>query len=122
MKSASFIVFLVFFFLSGAYYNSALQQAAPKFPPQFGDPLASRQMLDILIWNWPVPRSAARNYVVSLVCATIAFGAITFFCWLDGPLLEVVMFASLFIVGGVVTFRRWTKYRNSSNTEPNHSG
>ena len=98
---------------AGGYcYTVAITEARRYFPPQFQDGLSARYALDTLIWRRNVPVEARRKYLWSLGFASIAFGCLALLLAARGPAFGALLMGGVFVIGVVITTRRWLAHRH----------
>src|SRR5262245_37314336 len=97
---------------AGYCFTVALTEARRYFLLEFQDALSSRYALDTLIWNRCVPVNARRKYLWSLSFASIAFGCLTLFMAARGPAFGALPFGGVFVIGVVITTKRWLAHRH----------
>ena len=101
-------------FVGGAYFRSALDEIYPKLPLQFRDELSSRQVIDTFIWDRSMPANARRKYMIFLACGSVAFGLLSIFMFIYGPLLGALLFGAMFMLTAISTLSRWFRIRKQS--------
>ena len=102
------------FCASGYFLSTALSEARPKFPPPFQDEESSRYAIDIFIWERTVSANARRNYLLSLLCFSLAAGCGMLLAMIHGSPFAIAMFGAFFFVMACTALMRWIKYRAGS--------